>query len=87
MLPSLPEYREIPSISPELKEVRKQLLLGLYLGGLYFEGLLGEKVTCVCQKLTIRCTIKRLITTFNAQNFTKRQSKYRGSIYHGHSIH
>ena len=37
-------------------------------------------MTCVCRKIHHSVSKQRVITTFNAQNVTKEQSKYRGSI-------
>ena len=65
-------YCKIPNISPELIEVRKHFLVGLYSGRAYIRGLIFGRTfglksdLCMPKNSAFVVQSLRLITTFNA---------------------
>ena len=77
-------YHKVMNISPGLIEVCKKfcgLIYGkLIFGGLYLEGLLGEQLTCVYQKIHHSVSNQRTINNTQKTNLQKDTIRYRCSI-------
>ena len=78
----LEKYRKIPIISPGFIEVRKHFSWARIRGGLIFGGSFGlTGDLCMPKYFPFSVQSERLITKFNALNFTKEQQVNTETIY------